>query len=184
MKYKIIYLDPPWHYNDKASAGKRGAEHKYPVMKQTDLANLPINDIADEDCAMFLWVTMPKLNEVFELIEKWGFTYKTVAFTWVKQSKTGKALHWGMGNWTRANAELCLLAIKGKPTRISASVHSVVFTPVEGHSKKPNEVRNRIVQLCGDLPRVELFARERVDGWDSFGFDIDGRNLMESLAAV
>ena len=116
---------------------------------------------------------MPKLDECWELIEKWGFTYKTVAFTWVKRNKKSPSWFWGMGGWTRANAELCLIATKGKPKRINTGVHSVIDTSIEGHSKKPSLVRERIVALLGDLPRIELFARERHEGWDAWGNEID-----------
>src|SRR5258708_2920911 len=102
---------------------------------------------------------MPKLNEVFDLIKEWGFEYKTVAFTWIKKNKKSDSLFWGMGRWSRSNAELCLLATKGKPKRINADVHSVIVSPIEKHSKKPDEVRERIIRLCGDLPRSELFSR-------------------------
>lgn len=119
-----------------------------------------------------MWVTMPKLNECFEVIKAWGFEYKTVAFTWIKLNKNKPTPFMGMGRWTRANAEICLLATKGKPSRISAGIHSVVMTPIEAHSKKPQEVRDRILKLMGDIPRVELFAREKINGWDSWGNEI------------
>lgn len=109
------------------------------------------------------------LREALEVIEAWGFTYKTVAFNWVKQNKTGAGLFWGLGNWTRSNSEICLLAVKGKPKRMSASVHSVILSPVQQHSRKPAEARDRIVELMGDLPRIELFAREAAPGWDAWG---------------
>ena len=171
-KYNIIYDDPPWSYKDKALAGNRGANCKYPTQSKDWIDNLPVASLADTNCALFLWVTMPKLNEVWELISKWGFTYKTVAFTWVKRNKLSPSWFWGMGNWTRANAELCLLATKGKPKRIAANVHSIIATPIEKHSKKPDEVRNRIVQLLGDIPRIELFAREETKGWDCWGNEV------------
>lgn len=180
-KYQIIYSDPPWSYRDKALAGNRGAGCKYQVQENSWINNLPVSQIADDNCALFLWVTMPKLSECWELIEKWGFKYKTVAFTWVKQNKKTPSWFWGMGNWTRANAELCLLATKGKPKRIDAGVHSIIATPIRKHSQKPDEVRDKIVQLLGDLPRIELFAREKTDGWDSIGFNIDGMDIKESL---
>lgn len=99
-------------------------------------------------------------------------TYKTVAFTWIKKNKKADSLFWGMGFWTRANAEIVLFGTKGHPKRISAGVHSVITEPVRAHSQKPDEVRERIVELLGDLPRIELFARERVDGWDAWGDQI------------
>jgi N6-adenosine-specific RNA methylase IME4 len=171
-KYQIIYADPPWSYRDKALAGNRGAGCKYLTQEKTWIDNLSVSTIADENCALFLWVTMPKLNECWELIENWGFEYKTVAFTWVKKNKKADSWFWGMGRWTRANAELCLLATKGKPKRLSAGVHSVVDSPIERHSQKPKEVRKRIVDLLGDIPRIELFAREETEGWDAWGNEI------------
>ena len=172
-KYNIIYADPPWTYNDKGLAGNRGAECKYPVQSQEWLESLNVRRVSADDCVLFLWVTMPKLPEVLDLIPAWGFTYKTCAFTWVKKNKKSPSWFWGMGSWTRANAELCLIATKGKPKRISASVHSVIDTPVEGHSKKPDIIREKIVELCGDLPRIELFAREKADGWDAWGNEVE-----------
>ena len=121
-KYSIIYADPPWSYRDKALAGNRGAGCKYTVQDKTWIENLPVSALADKDCALFLWVTMPKLNEVFDLFPKWGFEYKTTAFTWIKKNKSGAGNFWGMGRWTRANAEICLLGTKGKPKRVSAYV--------------------------------------------------------------
>lgn len=171
-KYNIIYADPPWAYKDKALSGNRGAGCKYDVMDTKDICKLPVSDIAAENALLFMWVTMPKLNECFELIKAWGFEFKTCAFVWVKKNKKADSLFWGMGNWTRANAEICLLAIKGKPKRQAANVHSVIISPIEEHSKKPAETRDRIVQLCGDLPRIELFARQTADGWDCFGNEI------------
>lgn len=116
-----------------------------------------------------MWATFPMLREALEVIEAWGFTYKTVAFNWVKQNKTGAGLFWGLGNWTRSNSEICLLAVKGKPKRMSARVHSVILSPIQQHSRKPAETRDRIVELMGDLPRIELFAREAAPGWDAWG---------------
>lgn len=171
-KYSIIYADPPWEYKDKALAGNRGACCKYQVQSQDWVKNLPVSNICEDDCILFLWVTMPKLPDCFEVIQNWGFSYKTCAFVWVKKNKKADSWFWGMGNWTRANAELCILATRGKPKRISSSVHSVIDTPIEIHSKKPEIVRDRIVQLCGNLPRIELFARQKVDGWDSWGNEI------------
>lgn len=105
-------------------------------------------------------------------MKAWGFSYKTIGFNWIKKNKKSDSLFWGMGNWTRSNSEICLMGIKGKPKRVAANVHSVVMTPIEQHSKKPDEVRKRIVQLCGDVPRIELFARQYADGWDCWGNEV------------
>ena len=180
-KYQIIYADPPWSYIDKALSGNRGACCKYSVMGGEELSALPIKELSDKDCILFMWVTMPKLNEVFDLIKSWGFEYKTVGFTWVKRNKKSSSWFWGMGRWTRANAELCLIATKGKPKRINAGINSIIDTPIEEHSKKPNIVRDKIVQLVGDLPRIELFARQKTEGWDVIGNDIDGKDIRKTL---
>ena len=184
MKYQILYIDPPWSYKDKALAGNRGACCKYPVLSIEDIKNLPIKDIADDNSVLFLWVTMPKLNEVFDVIKSWGFEYKTCAFTWVKRNKIASSWFMGMGSWTRANSELCLLATRGKPKRVSGGVSAIIDTPIEGHSKKPNIVRNKIIELCGDLPRIEIFARQKIDGWNCVGNDINGKDIRESLREI
>jgi N6-adenosine-specific RNA methylase IME4 len=171
-KYQIIYADPPWSYRDKALAGNRGACCKYPIMSIDEIKNLPIQNITAKNCILFLWITMPKLNEVFQVINAWGFEYKTNAFTWIKRNKKSNSWFWGMGRWTRANAELCLLATKGKPKRVNAGIHSIIDSPIGEHSKKPDIAREKIVELCGDLSRIELFAREQHEGWDVWGDEV------------
>ena len=148
-----------------------GAGRHYSLMSMTELYNLPIQNICAEDCILFMWVTYPFLQEGLDLIKAWGFTYKTIGFQWVKLSKNGK-MFWGCGNWTRANSELCLIATKGKIKRISRKVHQIIDTPIEEHSKKPAIVRDKIIELVGDLPKIELFAREKVPGWDAWGDEI------------
>lgn len=173
-KYSIIYADPPWSYKVWSDKGKgRSAESHYPTMQKADIQKLPIGRIAAKNSVLFLWVTAPCLIEGIELITAWGFTYKTVAFTWVKQNKKSNGIFMGMGYYTRANAEYCLLATKGKVLeRKSHSVSSVVLSHIERHSKKPNEVRDRIIELFGSIPRIELFAREQADGWDCWGNEV------------
>lgn len=170
-KYQVIYADPPWSYRDKCAAGNRGAGFKYQVQDIEWIKSLPVADIADDNCVLFLWATMPLLQEALDTIAAWGFRYRTVAFNWVKKNKIKDSWFWGMGNYTRSNSEVCLLAVKGKnpPKRISNSVHSVVDARIEAHSKKPDEVRDRIVKLMGDVPRIELFARQQTEGWDAWG---------------
>ena len=182
-KYNIIYADPPWSYRDYTSKevaeknlnanSKKSVVMKYGVMKTSNICGLPVQKIASDDCILFMWVTMPKLNEVFEVIKSWGFKYSTVGFTWVKKNKKNKESNfWGMGRWTRSNAELCLIGIKGHPKRVSASVHSIIESCIEEHSKKPDVVREKIVELCGNVPRIELFARQYADGWDCWGNEV------------
>lgn len=173
-KYSIIYADPPWTfktYSAKGTEHKSAAAH-YRTMTREEIQALPVQDIAAKDCVLFLWVTMPCLQEGLDLLKAWGFTYKTCAFTWVKRNRKSDSWFWGLGFWTRSNAELCLLATKGHPKRVSRAVHSVCDARVMEHSRKPAEIRDRIVELCGDKPRIELFARQRVDGWDCWGDEV------------
>lgn len=173
-KYNVILADPPWSFRSWSSKGMgRSAEQHYPTMRLEDIKALPVSDLAAGDCVLFLWATFPMLKEALEVIDTWGFTYKTVAFTWVKENRKSPGLFWGLGYWTRANAEVCLLATRGSPKRQSAAVHQVILSPVERHSKKPDEVQERIVTLMGDVSRVELFARQETPGWDVWGNEVE-----------
>lgn len=169
-KYNIIYADPPWSYKDKKCNGN--CEDHYNTMNLEDICNLPIKKIVDKDCVLFLWVTYPMLQEGLKLIKEWGFTYKTIGFQWIKQNKSGKGYFFGLGRWTRGNTECCLIAVKGKPKRISAKVSQLIFSPLREHSRKPDEVRNKIIELMGDNPRIELFARQTAEGWDCWGNEV------------
>lgn len=177
-KYQVIYADPPWrfsNYSDKWHEDRpesRWVGNEYRLMNLQDVIDLPVASIAADDAVLFLWATYPHLPDAIRVIEGWGFTYKTVAFTWVKQNKSGKGIFTGMGFWTRSNAEVCLLATRGKPKRLSKSVRQVIISPVQRHSQKPAEARQRIFELMGDLPRIELFARERTPGWDVWGDEV------------
>lgn len=138
-----------------------------------ELAKLQVEDIAERDCTLFLWATFPMLNEAMQLIRKWGFSYKTVGFVWLKQNRKSSTWFYGLGFWTRGNAEICLLATKAHPKRSSADIHQLIISPIEEHSKKPDEVREKIVALMGDLPRIELFARKKIKGWDVWGNEVE-----------
>lgn len=172
-KYNIIYADPPWAIQTTSQVPSgRPNSIPYRAMRMCDIFDLPVKDIACDDCVLFLWCIPPLLPEAIYTIKSWGFEYKTIAFTWVKRNKKSDSWFWGMGWWTRSNSEFCLLATRGNPKRMNADVHSVVDTSVAEHSKKPDEVRERIVRLCGDIPRIELFARQRYDGWDAWGNEL------------
>ena len=187
-KYNIIYADPPWkfkYYTKGVTEGNpetvpfddsRAPQMHYGCMTIDDIYNLPVQDIADENCVLMMWVTYPLLKEGIKTMEEWGFTYKTCGFSWIKTNKKGGTafngkdnLFWGLGYWTRANNEICLLGTKGKPKRVGKGVHQVVMSKIQRHSQKPDIVKDRIVELCGDVPRIELFARQRTKGWDVWG---------------
>ncbi len=172
-KYKVIYADPPWAYKvwSKKGAG-RSAESHYPTMNIASIKALPVGELADKDCALFLWITFPMLREAWGVMDAWGFTFKTVAFVWIKQCRKSDGLFTGMGYWTRANAEICLLATRGRPKRAARDVKQVILSHVERHSQKPEEARRRIEALMGDVPRIELFARASSPGWDVWGNEV------------
>lgn len=174
-KYTIIYADPPWAYKVWSNKGNgRSAESYYNTMKIEEIINMKdtIQKISDENCVLFLWVTFPCLIEGLRTLKEWGFKYKTCGFTWVKRNKVSDTWFFGLGHWTRANAELCLIATKGTIKRVSSKVPQIVDTRIEEHSKKPAIVRDRIVELIGDYPRIELFARQTADGWDCWGNEV------------
>ena len=170
-KYGIIFADPPWRYDMKRGNGV--AENHYPTMSIEEICALPVADLAAKDSALFLWATFPQLNESFRVMEAWGFKYKTLAFLWLKQNRKADSWFYGMGFWTRSNAEVCLLATRGHPKRQCAGIHQFVISHIEQHSKKPDVVREKIVQLMGDQPRLELFARQQFPGWDVWGNEVD-----------
>lgn len=166
-KYGIIYADPPWKYAQKRLSG--AAEHHYPTMSIEELCALPVAGLAAEDSALFLWATFPQLPEALRLIKAWGFSFKTAAFVWLKLNKKSYTWFYGLGFWTRGNAELCLFATRGHPKRKSAGIHQFIISPIEQHSKKPDITREKIIALMGDIPRIELFARQETAGWDTWG---------------
>ena len=147
-------------------------------MSDQALYQLPVSNLADKNCVLFLWCTFPKLPEALKLISAWGFTYKTVAFVWIKQNKSGKGFFFGLGWWTRSNAEICLLAVKGKPKRKNAGIQQLILSPVEQHSKNPDIVRDKIFDLAGDVPRIDLCARQATPGWDVWGNEVDSSVLF------
>lgn len=140
-------------------------------MKNEDIYNLPIENIADDNCILFLWATFPNLQEALNTIKAWGFEYKTCGFNWIKKNKNGTNF-FGIGWYTKSNSEVCLIGTKGKAPKASNKVSQIVESVRKKHSKKPDIVRDKIVEFSGDLPRIELFARNKVDGWDCWGNEV------------
>ena len=171
-KYQIIYADPPWAYKNMGNIQATANAH-YNTMKQKDIETLPVNKLADDNCILFLWATFPKIQEALDTIKAWGFEYKTIGFNWVKiNPKNGKPF-FGVGWYTKSNAEVCLIGVKGKAPKISNSVSSIIIEPRRKHSQKPDTVRHKIVEFCGNIPRIELFAREKTPGWDVWGNEVE-----------
>lgn len=170
--FGAILADPPWQWTARSAAGEgRSATRHYRTRDLEYLAALPVGRLARPDCALFLWVVDPMLSAGLALLERWGFRFATVAFTWVKRTAAGRAA-FGCGYWTRANPEMCLLGTRGRPRRRSAGVPQLLEAPVREHSRKSDEVAERIEALV-DGPYVELFARVRRPGWASWGDQLD-----------
>ncbi len=180
-KYKIIYADPPWNYGSGSfpSVSKANA---YKLMSTENICALPVEQIAHPDALLFLWATMPMLPDALRVIEAWGFRYVTNGFTWVKTYPRSGGICIGMGRWTRQNAELCLIAKRGRPTRRDRTVSSVLIAPRGMHSVKPAIIRDNIVRVAGDLPRIELFARQKTPGWDVWGNELSNDIDLDALA--
>ncbi len=166
-KYQIIYADPPWQYRNKHTGGSltSGALSKYPVLSTDDICALPIGFLTDKNCALFLWATVPMIQDAFKVMEAWGFKYKTMLF-W------RKIMSWGMGFWYRGQVEICLLGIKGKVKAFRIQKANIVQAKVREHSRKPDEFYE-LIEMTGLQPRIELFARKKRDGWDCWGNEVE-----------
>jgi N6-adenosine-specific RNA methylase IME4 len=186
-KYGAILADPPWHFQvwkgafsaNSISGARSARAPEYNTMRENELADLPVQELAAENCVLFLWVVWPTLEQSLRLIERWGFKYKTCGFAWIKgdatqidffQEETKATM--GLGYWTRANSEVCLLATRGQPKRLSAGVRQGIIAPKREHSRKPDGVHERIERLVSG-PYVELFARQRRPNWDCWGNQTD-----------
>lgn len=185
-KYDVIYADPPWRYQDKKCNGACALH--YDTMKIQDIKDLPVKELAAKDCVIFMWITYPMLKEGIELMEAWGFKYKTIGFQWIKLNKSGKGKFFGLGRWTRGNTEACFIGVRGKPSRKSNSVSQIIEESVKAHSQKPEVVRDKIRELMGgDLNYIELFARQHSEGWDCWGNEVgkldDGQLALFEQAA-
>jgi N6-adenosine-specific RNA methylase IME4 len=174
--HHVVYADPPWSFATYSHKGKgRSAEAYYNCMSLADIEALPVGDWTAADSVLLLWATDPMLPQALEVIRAWGFTYKTVGFYWVKASERfdrKPSYFTGMGYWTRANPEQCLLATRGHPVRWNRDVRKLIISPRREHSRKPDEIYERIERLCPG-PYLELFARNTRGGWSSWGDQVD-----------
>ena len=179
-KYGAILADPPWGFKvwsgPEKKVASRGTVAPYNTMEMDDIAALPVADLAAEDCTLFMWIVWPTMPEAIRIIDSWGFTYKTCAFTWMKADPyrlfaLQEDVYMGLGYWTRANSEVCLLATRGNPKRRDNSVRQGIISPRREHSRKPDCVYERIERLV-DGPYLELFARTTRPGWDSWGNEV------------
>ncbi len=177
MKYQIIYADPPWAYlwGTGKNGGHFSPEKHYPTMPTDDICALDVKSMREKNCVLALWSTAPCMLDAFRVMEAWGFKYKTVLFTWVKLNPKSKTIVTGPGSYTRSACEFVLLGMRGHIKRISTeSIPQVIMSPRMGHSVKPPIIREHLVSLFGDVPRIELFARSRAQGWKAFGNEVHG----------
>ena len=171
--YDVVLADPPWDYPESGTGSRTIAAH-YPLMSIEAICALPMRDIVSENAALFLWVTFPRLYDAQSVFSAWGFEYKTQAFTWVKLNSNSMGVFTGMGSYTRSNAELCLLGIRGKMPVAAHDVHSVIMSPIQQHSRKPVDQFSRIEKLYPNKNYLEMFARRPRSGWSVFGNEVEG----------
>lgn len=180
-KYQIIYADPPWSYSNRMYSSNKTDHHRaitraYDVMSTNDICRLPVRQITHDNCACFMWTTDSHLPDALEVMENWGFKYKTIAFVWNKKELSGKQVCY-MGQWTMKGSEICLFGTKGKMTQylVARNVRQLIEAKRDRtkHSKKPQEVREAIVKMFGSIPKIELFARQKIEGWDCWGNEVN-----------
>jgi N6-adenosine-specific RNA methylase IME4 len=198
-RYDILLADPPWSYRVWNGKRSRTSDAHYRTMSTETIADLPISRIVNNDAALFLWSTPPAIREAINVVETWGFQYRTFAFVWIKhdkhpvnQTKCTKepvlykdgelfGASFGLGHYTRANAEICLLGIRGQMPVADKGISQLILSQRRDHSWKPDEQYERIERLYPGTTKLELFARRRRSGWDALGLDLDGRDVRKAL---
>lgn len=178
-KYRMLMADPPWNYNDKvrsSTGGGGGAAFHYKTLTLAALAHFPASQLAEDDSVLLLWTTFPMYPDALLVMEHWGFKYKTAMWVWAKTTKTGK-FAMGMGHYTRANPEVCLLGVRGKGVPVKR--HDIINLQVHQrlkHSQKPTLFHDLSVEMFGDVSRIDLFARTKHAGWDAWGLELEDQD--------
>jgi len=170
--YGAILADPPWPFGK----GRLGRERGYPIMKEKEISQLPVSNLALPNSLLFMWARTRHLPMALRVMSAWGFEYLTVGLVWIKMNKSGQP-SFGIGYWTRNSAELCLLGKRGRPQRLAHNVQQTVLSPRREHSRKPDEQYEHIEQMVGG-PYLELFSRYTRPDWDSWGLEKDKFNLI------
>lgn len=199
MDYPVIIADPPWDFTTWSDKAQKSAKQHYATMSTPLLCDMPVARVAADDAILLLWATWPNLLEAIQVGQAWGFTYKTLGFIWVKRSSQGKGWHQGLGYYTRANSEPCLLFTRGTPKRIHNGVHQLIVSDdsvhmlpgfeevltarLTAHSAKPDEFYERVEKLLAP-PYLELFGRRKRAGWTVLGNEIDGEDVFSALGAI
>lgn len=176
-KYQVIYADPPWHYANRANHKTRfrgGVHGHYQTMSLDAICDLPVIEMVDESAVLYLWITYPHLLDAEKVFRAWGFRYVTVAFDWIKLNPSNYWPFFGVGHYTKSNSEICLFGTRGKIMHPAVNdVSSVIMAPRGRHSQKPSEARIAIERMYPEHRKLELFAREKVAGWDSWGNEVE-----------
>lgn len=171
-EFDVILADPPWTFSVyNAAKSPKHASHHYDLMSTDDICKIAVP--AAENCALFLWATWPNILDAFRVIEAWGFTYRTLAWSWVKLNKSSMGFFTGMGYYTRANTEPCLLAVRGRMPVQAHDVQALIVTPVRAHSRKPDEQYSKIERLYPNMRYLEMFARQKRPVWSSWGNEVN-----------
>ena len=179
-KYNIIYADPPWNLtyvkqwnrNPKIKEKFKIVELPYPTLTDEEIINLPVKNITADNAILFLWCIDSRIPILKELMNSWGFNFKNVGFVWNKVAKYTDGVNATLGKYTRKSCEFCFIGTKGKSLAKTHYQNQYYPEPKRKHSQKPDKIRDMIVTMCGDLPRIELFARNKCKGWDAFGNEI------------
>jgi N6-adenosine-specific RNA methylase IME4 len=189
-EYDVILADPPWHFRNYAADApgmihnrSRGANRYYPTMTTDQLCAMPVP--AADESVLFLWACWPTLPDAMRVITAWGFEYKALAWVWVKLDKIGMGFFHGMGYYTRANSEPCLLATRGNPPKPKArDVQALIVTPVQEHSRKPDDQYRKIERLYPGRRYLEMFARRKRSGWDAWGNEVESDVELNTVKGV
>jgi N6-adenosine-specific RNA methylase IME4 len=182
MKYDVILADPPWNFEtwDKKGNSRTPSAH-YSVMSIDEICRLPVSKLSADNCALFMWAVWPPLFDAEKVINAWGFKYRTLGFEWVKLNRSGIGFHMGLGYYTRANSEPCLLAVKGSMPVATRAERNLLVTSIREHSRKPDEQYGKIERLYPNKKYLELFARHQRPGWDVFGNEVENSISMEGI---
>jgi len=183
-KYQIIYADPPWQmrYVKETKRGYGVYDLPYPTMSDKEIMALPVSKVVADDAILFIWVIDSRIPILLKLMASWGFTYKTVGFVWHKTNLDGIGHNATLGSYTRKSCEFCFIGTRGRQiVKCHTTNQFQQYLPMAKtiHSQKPQVIRDMIVKMCGDLPRIELFARQKVAGWDCWGNEVDSDINLE-----
>jgi len=174
-KYQIIYADPAWEtktFKEKKD-GLISRELPYIQMTDQQIKELDLKPLLADDAILFMWCIDSRIPIVADIMKAWGFTFKCIGFVWAKKAKNTEGFNGGFSSYTKRDCEFCFIGTRGKYMNLKRGINQILIEPKTIHSRKPNEIRKRIVQMCGDLPRLELFAREQLEGFDVWGNEVE-----------